>query len=76
MGIQDILLTLLNNGIQVVAACAITFIQRWLLGFSTYEKDKATFQKTRLYYLLNRLSWYRGREFFHQIRGTKLLKDA
>ena len=76
MDIQGITLTLVNNALQLITAFIITLIQRWLLGISTYEKDKTTFKKSRFYRFFERVKWYRGREIFHQARAYKLLKDA
>ena len=73
MDILGMLKSIIENAVYVVAALIVTLFQRWLLGLSTPEKDKRWAEQTAFGNLLYRLRWYRGVEFFHQLRAKRLL---
>lgn len=59
--------------LAIVASALSYLLARWLLDLSTPEKD---WEKLRRWWPgWPELRWYRGPEYFHQLRGTRLLES-
>lgn len=76
MVIRDMLKSIAENVCYVIAALIVICLQRWLLGLSTPEKDRKWIEQTKLGSTFLRLKWYRGLEFFHQMRAKRILAYA
>ncbi len=71
---QEIVLIILNNAIAICFALAHVLLSRWLLGLSTYEKDKRWLeQHSTLWNRLERLRWYRYPEYHYQLRFWRIV---
>lgn len=57
--------------LDIVAAVCSYIAARYLLDLSTPEKDWRAVQRWRLFDI--ELRWYRGWEYFHQVRGMRIL---
>jgi uncharacterized membrane protein len=64
---------------EIINICGVTIstlIMRWLLGLSTIEKDIMWIKQTKLWKMCARLSFYRGTEYIHQIRGKHVYSSS
>ena len=61
----------IEHTFEIVAAVITYVVARWLLDLSTPEKDYLIFY--RWWPLEFELRWYRGPEYYHQLRGMRLL---
>jgi len=68
---RHLMLNMLENLLQVMAACAMYLAARWLLDISTPQKDLAELRTWELFRIDTK--WYRGLEYMHQIRARNLL---
>jgi hypothetical protein len=71
---KELLLTICNNLFSLLCAAIIVFCQRYLLGLSTWEKDKRWLRRQKWYNTYERLRYYRGSEIIHQLRAYRLLE--
>lgn len=65
---------LAKNGMEIGVALATFLLARWLLEISTPEKDLLVLQRYYTQVAGMNLSWYRGMEMYHQVRGYFLLR--
>lgn len=65
--------TFIANLLALVESCLSLILSRWLLELSTPARDLLWLQQQPAYWFLWRLRWYRGVEYFHQLRARKLL---
>lgn len=57
-----------------IAVAIISYLAaRWFLDMSTPAKDWKAFQR---WWPFPELKWYRGPEYFHQLRGSRILSQA
>jgi len=66
------IIEVINVGGTLLAA----IIMRWLLALSTPEKDFIWLKQQRWYKQLTRLKFYRGKEFFHQMRAWNVYSSS
>lgn len=65
--------TFITNVIALVGSIASLILSRWLLELSTPARDFIWLQQQPAFWYVWRLRWYRGTEFFHQLRARKML---
>ncbi len=70
---KEAFLTMVIEAVRVCFALATLILTRWLLGMSTPESDLAWVDSWGIWSILDRLQWYRGLEYFHQLRAWRLL---
>jgi hypothetical protein len=70
---REAFLTIIIEALRVCFALATLILTRWLLGMSTPEDDMRWVDSWPLWDFLHRLNWYRGVEYFHQVRAWRLL---
>lgn len=63
-------LSLTENILQILSACAIYVAARWLLGISTPQQDYDEVMSWNLFQIETK--WYRGLEYLHQIRARNI----
>lgn len=76
MHILDMLQAIVHSLTQIATAVIITILQRWLLELSSIEKDMRWLRRQALFQIVARAKWYRGKELYHQWRGTRILGYA
>lgn len=65
--------TFITNLLSLVGTFASLILSRWLLELSSPSRDWIWLQQQPAFWYVWRLRWYRGAEFFHQLRARKLL---
>lgn len=71
---QFLFRAIVERVLDVLAAIGSYLAGRWLFDISTPEKDKQEVQRWRFVQRFPlELRWYRGLEYFHQVRGARIL---
>jgi hypothetical protein len=65
---------LIENGISLVATFLQCVIMRWMLELSKPKEDLKSVSDIWRY--LKELSWYRGTEYFHQLKFWRVIHDS
>lgn len=65
---------LAEHTLEIAAAICTYIAARWLLELSTPKEDILTFW--RWWPLDFELRWYRGLEYWHQLRGLRILEQV
>lgn len=69
-----IMRVIVENSFELVVGVLVYLAARWLLDLSTPEKDYVLVY--RWWPLAFELRWYRGPEYWHQLRGLRILAAA
>lgn len=72
-GLMQIFITLLGEIIQVCGAIIAALFMRWLLGLSSPEQDMKWLRRQKWYRELQRLKFYRGLEYLHQVNFWRIV---
>lgn len=74
--IFHIWISIITEMISILGTTVATLIMRWLLNVSTPEKDRRWLISHGWYREVEKLKFYRGFEYAHQVRARRVYSSS